>query len=422
LNNNPKRKKIVPIFLLLSIIIFSSIILLNNNSSSIPFVNPSYAQQQSTGNSSISYIGVDMRGFHTSLRKAPSPPNYYEDSFRILSQAGMNHVRFVFYWEAYDKDPVSFINELTTVAKTADKWGIKVLYDNHQFHTSSWLNENRGSGFPWSLFKENPSAYPQGGGGSPHDMSAKVWWTNWWDRSIKDVNGSDGWTLQANFLKKIAKAVDNYPSTLGYEILNEPQVHSIDQWSKIGTYNTFMTDQLRTVTQKTIAYSMNIPVSLKGTIGVTADNLAKMTPANKANVVFKISSYGIASSNKYQQQRLDTFIKASQLAGIPLYIGEWNNVRRVLAPTDGQGQKLTDQTFTTSPQLSDINQTEANLIVQKFKEIKAWGMAFWDWDYTQSQVPNFNLITVRADGTILTTKYFDILKNAYSNVYGNMIQ
>ena len=37
------------------------------------------------------------------------------------------------------KDPISFMKELAIVADTADKWGINVLYDNHQWHTSSGL-------------------------------------------------------------------------------------------------------------------------------------------------------------------------------------------------------------------------------------------------------------------------------------------
>ena len=44
------------------------------------------------------------------------PPNYYEDSFRILHDAGMNHVRYTFYWEAYAVNPTAFMNELQMVA------------------------------------------------------------------------------------------------------------------------------------------------------------------------------------------------------------------------------------------------------------------------------------------------------------------
>ena len=71
---------------------------------------------------------------------------------------------------------------------------------------------------------------------------------------MKDTRGVDGWTLQADFLKKIVNAVDKHDSTLGYEILNEPHVRSEDQWAKVGKFNSFMTDELRTLTGKTIFY------------------------------------------------------------------------------------------------------------------------------------------------------------------------
>ena len=40
-------------------------------------------------------------------------------------------------------------------ANAADKYNINVLYDNHQFHTSSYLNPQRGTGFPFSLFESS---------------------------------------------------------------------------------------------------------------------------------------------------------------------------------------------------------------------------------------------------------------------------
>jgi Cellulase (glycosyl hydrolase family 5) len=435
--------------ILLSLIFITVITAIANNSNNIRFVNSeiaatpaTYSQQSNDSivtrdaNNNIPYVGVNVQGLYVSLEgsrgssqsinRVHFPTNYYDDSFRIISKAGMNHVRFIFYWEAYEKHPAEFIKELTTVAQTADKYRLKVMYDNHQFHTSSWLDNKRGTGFPASLFKNYPTLYPYNGGGSTEYPAAKVWWTNWWNRSVKDVGtGVDGWTLQANFLKKIAGVVDSHPSTIGYEILSEPQLHSTDQWGKIGTYNTFMVNQLRTQTHKTIAYSMNIPIDLKNS-SITPTNLAEMAPSNRTNVVFKISVYAVPAEGNYQQKRLDLFIKAARLAGVPLYIGEWNNVRRVQVPITDQNQHLVNQTFTTSPQLSDISQEQADLIVQKLKEIKVWGMAFWSWDYTYSPVPSFNLIKVLSDlrdltGTIQTTKYFDILKNAYSTIYDNNI-
>ncbi|MGA9942778.1 MAG: hypothetical protein WBP88_12355 [Nitrososphaeraceae archaeon] len=118
-----------------------------------------------------------------------------------------------------------------------------------------------------------------------------------------------------------------------YEILSEPQVHNVDQWAKIGKYNTFITKELRKITNKTIIYSMNIPIDLKSEIKVNAENLAKMAPQNKENVVFKFSLYGIPSDG-YQKEKLQLFENASRIAGVPLYVGEWNNIKRVQTYND----------------------------------------------------------------------------------------
>jgi aryl-phospho-beta-D-glucosidase BglC (GH1 family) len=103
-----------------------------------PFVSTTISAQENESNTPL--IGVNLRGYYTTMSeerdfRGSLPKNYYEDSFRLISEAGMNHVRYVFFWEAYIKHPNKFINELITVAQTADKYGIKVLYDNHQFHT-----------------------------------------------------------------------------------------------------------------------------------------------------------------------------------------------------------------------------------------------------------------------------------------------
>ena len=156
-------------------------------------LNPIYAQ----GTNSQQLIGVNMLGYYTSLPqtrdfKNPFPDNYYDLSFKIIKDGGMNHVRYVYYWESYVKNPTAFINELKFAATLADKYGLKIIYDNHQFHTSSWLNPQRGTGFPNFLFQNN-SEYAYGSGGGPKYPSAVAWWTHWWNREITDVNGiTDG--------------------------------------------------------------------------------------------------------------------------------------------------------------------------------------------------------------------------------------
>lgn len=374
--------------------------------------NLSYGQ----GAKSPALIGVNMLGYYTSLPqtrdfKNPFPDNYYDQSYKIIKEGGMNHVRFVYYWESFVKNPVAFINELKFAATLADKYGIKIIYDNHQFHTSSWLNPQRGTGFPSFLFQNN-SAYPYGSGGGPKYPSAAAWWTDWWNRVITDTNGTDGWNLQAQFLKKVVSTVDSHPSTVGYEILSEPQVHSADQWEKVGKYNTFMTDEMRQVTKKNLIYSMSIPVDLKSNIGVNATNLAKMAPANKTDTIFKFSIYGLPSPGSYQEERLKMFISAGNLSGVPVYIGEWNNVAR-----DKVINEEGDFVYEINPEASDITPEDTTVILKKFNEIDPYGWAFWYWNFRPHRVENFNLVTSDDNGNLIPTKYFDILKNAVHSVY-----
>ena len=145
------------IFFLSSVLILSTAI-----SASTGPLGKAAGAEKNGANENNPYVGVNMRGFYTSMSQSKNysnfpPSNYFEDSFKLISQSGMNHVRFVFNWEAYEKDPVSFMKELAIVADTADKWGINVLYDNHQWHTSSWFDPQRAKGFPISLFQNSLS-------------------------------------------------------------------------------------------------------------------------------------------------------------------------------------------------------------------------------------------------------------------------
>jgi Cellulase (glycosyl hydrolase family 5) len=356
--------------------------------------------------------GVAMKGAYVSVKQnnydVPfPPPNYIDNSFKLISEAGLNHVRFLIYWEAYEMNPEAFMKEIQSVADAGDKWGVKIIYDNHQWHTASWL-ERKGTGFPNSVFANN-SEYIKNGGGNTPDPAAKLFWSDWWNRTVKDAQGRDGWMSMADFLKKIVIEVDNRSSTLGYEILSEPHVNNVNEWPKLGEFNTFMVKELRNITQKTIAYSMNVPIDLKSPINITPENLAKMAPADKQNVVFKISVYGVPDRDAYQKQRFDTFLKTRDLTGIPIYVGEWNNVVR----TPGEGG-----VFKLNPALSDLTEDNADKILEAFKNAGVWGTAFWKWDYRSADTASFNLV-LNNNGTLVPTKYYDILKNAVATVYGN---
>jgi len=360
-------------------------------------------------------VGVAMKGGYVDQKENQNdtslpPPNYFDESFKLIKAAGLNHARFLFYWEAYEKNPQAFMKELEQVANLADKYGIKVIYDNHQWHTSSWL-ERRGTGFPISLFENNSQKYPMNSGGKEGQPTAKLWWSDFWNGSVKDGKGKDAWTLLADFWKKVVAQVDNHPSTYGYEILSEPHVESPDQWAKIGNFNSFITDEIRKDTNKTVIYSMNVPLpsSLPGQIQLTPENLAKMAPTNKENVMFKISVYGIPDRDQYQKQRFGLFQKTSELTGDPLYIGEWNNVVR----TQVNG------VYQLDPAKSGLDQQTTDAMLKAFKNANITASAFWKWDYQDADTASFNLV-LNQNGTLTPTQYYTYLKNSVANVYPDL--
>ncbi|MGB8573036.1 MAG: hypothetical protein WCD19_01120, partial [Nitrososphaeraceae archaeon] len=90
------------LFLFLLILNVASISSLNPNLNLNLNLNPIYAQ----GTNPQQLIGVNMLGYYTSLPqtrdfKNPFPDNYYDQSFKIIKDGGMNHVRYVYYWESY---------------------------------------------------------------------------------------------------------------------------------------------------------------------------------------------------------------------------------------------------------------------------------------------------------------------------------
>ena len=46
--------------------------------------------------------------------------NYYDKSFKLIKNIGLNHIRYVLYWEAYENNPSLFLQELENVANIAD--------------------------------------------------------------------------------------------------------------------------------------------------------------------------------------------------------------------------------------------------------------------------------------------------------------
>ena len=153
---------------------------------------------------------------------------------------------------------------------------------------------------------------------------------------------------------------------------------------------------------------MNVPIDLNSRIDISPKNLAKMAPSDKENIAFKVSVYAVPSGDGYQEKRFDLFLETSDRTGVPLYVGEWNNVVRT---REGAISKL-------DPGLSELTKSDAKKILGALKKAEVWGTAFWRWDYQEVATDNFNLVSYN-NGTLVPTKYLGILEDTVETIYGS---
>jgi hypothetical protein len=140
----------------------------------------------------------------------------------------------------------------------------------------------------------------------------------------------------------------------------------------IREYNDFMANELRKMTNKTLVFDMTIPVQFHNLkINIPSENIVKMLPQNKNSMLFKVSLYGIPTVGSYQEQKVNLLAGVANLTGVPLYIGEWND----LSPEERNNVEA-QELKKLNQGVSDLNQTDANLMIKKFKEIGEWGWAF----------------------------------------------
>ncbi len=312
-----------------------------------------------------------------------SPYNYIDDSFRIFADNGLGHVRVPFYWESWELDPNSCCQDLIAVAEAGDKYDIKCIYDNHQWECSSWLGW--GIGMPNSLISQY---YEKRTGIVPDHKSIRDFWNKWWDRQIKNTDGVDGWDAQLEYLKKIVNLLKDRKSTLGFEILNEPEVFSLSHSRMVGHYHDYMIRELRKITDKPLLFCWALPH------GVFDNPLlqALVRPSTKDNnIIYDGHAYPPSLS------RMIYFKSITALMGnIPLYMGEFNS-----GYTNG----------------TRLTQTQISEYIKRFRDFGVCGWALWRWSYIKDQnIPAFNLTNI-VDNRIQPGTYFKYLTEASNRFY-----
>lgn len=148
---------------------------------------------------------------------------------------GVNVIRLLFTWEAfepeigsYDREYLDYISDVVTWAGERD---IKVIIDFHQDAFSRFQVNGCGEGFPeWAVPGEVSKDIPR------NDSSCKIWGAEmiWdfdmhtcWNRFYNNTYGVRGRFLL--MMDAVSRHFGKNSSVLGYDILNEPWGDEVDE-------------------------------------------------------------------------------------------------------------------------------------------------------------------------------------------------
>jgi endoglycosylceramidase len=145
-----------------------------------------------------------------------------------LPALGINVIRLLFVWEAYEPEPArydaAYLGQILAVAEAAWARGMYVIIDFHQDGFSRCLSRGFGSGLPrWAVSSRVRPATPDNG------PKGKYWQfyvaTDYRvHRSFSDFY-ADRTGVRSRYLRmvgQVAAAFASIPGVIGYDLLNEP--------------------------------------------------------------------------------------------------------------------------------------------------------------------------------------------------------
>lgn len=179
----------------------------------------------------------DASGGAVLLRGVNVAPDSKRPPFRAITDPaqldpleawGLNVVRLLFLWEAYEPTPgaydASYLAHVREVADWAWARGLHVIVDFHQDGFSRFSIGGCGSGFPaWTIpfpvFPDVPDNGPSCSGwvaAMPLDLDMHFSW----NRFYADAGGARSGYLAV--LSALAQHLSGHPGVVGYDLLNEP--------------------------------------------------------------------------------------------------------------------------------------------------------------------------------------------------------
>lgn len=173
---------------------------------------------------------VILRGVNVAGNAKVPPFRPAEDPaiFDPLKRWGMNVVRLLFTWEAYEPSPgvydQGYLDYYAAAAQSAWDRGLFVIVDIHQDGFSRVMLGGCGDGFPaWAVPPSIPQAEPDNGPACEDwglRLSTDADTHAAWAAFYADETGAR--TRYLAMVKSVAARLDAEPGVIGYDMLNEP--------------------------------------------------------------------------------------------------------------------------------------------------------------------------------------------------------
>ena len=285
-------------------------------------------------------------------------------SFSMISGSGWNLVKVYLSWVSYENNPFAYISNLQQVASSADSNGIYVIYTMGAT-TNAGANDTV---WPYAMY----NVCNNGDAGQ-----CPAFWSALYANQIT----SDDWSAQwNNFWVPVINAIGSNPSTLGYEILNEPLNPASAPVSQIQSYNQFFAGKMRSLISPSqyvlFMGTCNNPDAC-GYGGSGSLAVAQEAPSGFSNVAIDFHNYAdytTASPGQGAASDFAYYAQAGQQLNMAVLIGEWAVC----------GSSYPDT-------CSTITQSQASQVVQIYEGlIKQYGFAntYFDWDKANQVSPS----------------------------------
>jgi len=308
----------------------------------------------------------------------------------MQANGGMNFVRQPIFWSSNHWDNSSdisiYLSALQTLANEADKLGFSVVYD---FHSGSHAcGDCTVRLFPTIVETDSRCT------GDPCFIDA-------YETNGFDVGSQSVWAYQmTNFWEPIIEQVDSHPSTIGYELWNEPPTSG----STLEAYHTYFANQMRDCT----ACGTNAPLTDKAIVFGSADYDTEPSSSIAPPAADCNSPYAgcVIDVHLYQDSDptnvIASFASTASSMGDPIILGEFglNSGGSPISLSNSQAQTLVHEYVSAAKNYG-------------------LGIAKWYWNCYEGtdQAMDWDSLLTPSCGT--NTELLTLLASAYNTYFGN---